>query len=105
MKKTLLTLVLALVSLGVFAQGKPHAKIFSNFNYDLSAEEDAQAFKEFEIKRVYLGYSHQMSDEFSAKVTFDVGSNDGGSAYKMLVEFGLTKSVSVSKVKLPMVSP
>jgi len=86
MKKTFLTLVLALVSLGVFAQGKPHAKIFSNFNYDLSAEEAAQGFKEFELKRAYLGYSHQMSDEFSAKVTFDVGSNDGGSAYTAMLK-------------------
>lgn len=86
MKKTVLTLALALVSLGVFAQGNPHAKIFSNFNYDLSAEEGTQAFKEFEIKRAYLGYSHQMSDEFSAKVTFDVGSNDAGSAYTAMLK-------------------
>ncbi|MEE2699876.1 MAG: hypothetical protein VYD71_00740 [Bacteroidota bacterium] len=80
MKKIVLTLLLAIVSLGVFSQGL-HATIFSNFNYDLSAEEGAQAFKEFEIKRAYLGYSHQMSDVFSAKVTFDVGTNEGGSAY------------------------
>lgn len=81
MKKTILTAVLAISSIIVFAQGQPSAKIFSNFNYDLSAEEGESALKAFEVKKAYLGYSHQIADDFTATVTFDVGKNDGGSAY------------------------
>ena len=65
----------------LFSQGKPHVKVFSNFNYDLSAEEGEDAFKEFELKRSYLGYSYKIDESFSAKVTFDVGGNGAGSAY------------------------
>ena len=82
MKKTtiLLTTFLLATTL-VFAQGQPHIKVFSNFNHDLSGEEIENGFKEFEVKRAYLGYAHQIDDNFSTKVTFDVGKNDGGSAY------------------------
>ena len=52
----------------------------ATLNSNLSAEEGTNAFKEFEIKRAYLGYSHQIADDFSAKVTFDVGKNEGGSS-------------------------
>jgi hypothetical protein len=79
MKKTFLTLALAVMGLAVMAQGQPHAKIFSNFNYDLS--EGGNEFKAFEVSRAYLGYGHKIDDNFSAKVTFDVGNNDAGSAY------------------------
>ena len=76
MKKTFLLLGSALImSLNTSAQeGSPSAKIFSNFNYDMSAEEGENAFKEFEIKRSYLGYSYKIDDRFSTKITFDVGS-------------------------------
>ena len=61
--------------------GTPAVKIFSNFNYDMSAEEGENAFKAFEVKRSYLGYSYKIDDRFSTKITFDVGSNSGGSEY------------------------
>ncbi len=61
--------------------GKPHVKVFSNFNYDMSADDGENAFKEFEFKRSYLGYSYKFDEKFSAKVTFDVGGNSAGSAY------------------------
>ncbi len=62
-------------------EGKPSVKIFSNFNYDMSAEEGKEAFSEFEVKRAYLGYSYNFNEKFSTKITFDVGSNNGGSEY------------------------
>ena len=62
-------------------EGKPSVKIFSNFNYDMSAEEGEEAYKEFEVKRAYLGYSYKFNDEFSTKVIFDIGKNSGGSDY------------------------
>jgi len=83
MKKIILLLAIILIySANAYSQeGKPFAKIFSNFNYNMSAEELEDGFKEFEIKRSYLGYSYKFNDEFSAKITFDVGSNSAGSAY------------------------
>jgi len=83
MKKIILLFTLtSLVYVNADAQtGKPDVKVFSNFNYDLSSEEGEDAFKEFELKRSYLGYSYKFNDSFSAKVTFDVGGNSSGSAY------------------------
>lgn len=79
MRTTLLTLAFLTFGFNAIAQGQPHAKIFSNFNYDLSSEDDA--FKAFEINRAYLGYGYNFENNFSTKITFDVGSNGSGSAY------------------------
>ena len=83
MKKIILLLTtLSLFWISTYAQsGKPHVKIFSNFNYEVPTEENGDSFKEFELKRSYLGYSYKFDDKFSAKITFDVGSNSGGSSY------------------------
>ena len=82
MKKTILTLGVALLTvISVIAQeGKPAVKVFSNFNYNLTTVEGETAFKEFEIKRAYLGYQYNFDDKLSAKITFDVGADDGGGA-------------------------
>ena len=80
MKNLLLTTILILSTANLFAQGSAHAKVFSNFNYDLDADAE-YAFKAFEVKRAYLGYGYKLSDGFSAKVTFDVGKNSAGSNY------------------------
>ena len=80
MKNLLLTTILILSSVNLFAQGSPHAKVFSNFNYDLDADAET-GFKAFEVKRAYLGYGYKLADGFSAKVTFDVGKNSAGSNY------------------------
>jgi hypothetical protein len=53
--------------------------LFIVFYYNLSQEDNN--FKAFEVNRAYLGYSHSLSDDFKAKVTFDVGNNSSGSAY------------------------
>ena len=77
MKKTTLLLCgLLFITTQSFGQGTPSVKIFANYNADTESD-----FKEFEIKRSYLGYSYKFDDKFSAKITFDVGSNSGGSAY------------------------
>ena len=93
MKKTTLLLSCALlISMNINAQeGKPSMKIYSNFNYDISAEEGEQAFKEFELKRAYLGYSYKIDDKFSTKITFDVGNNESGSAYTAFLKIASLK--------------
>jgi len=79
MNKIILALSTALLTvLSVTAQeGKPSVKVFSNFNYNLTTVEGETAFKEFEIKRAYLGYQYNFDDKLSAKITFDVGADDG----------------------------
>ena len=79
MKKTILTLGLALLTVisAIAQEGKPAVKVFSNFNYSLTTAEGETAFKEFEIKRAYLGYKYNFDDKLSAKITFDVGADDG----------------------------
>ena len=80
MKNLLITTILILSSVNLFAQGSVHSKVFANFNYDLDADAE-NAYKEFEVKRAYLGYGYKLADGFSAKVTFDVGKNSAGSNY------------------------
>jgi len=83
MKKILLLFTICVFTLNTYSQeGKPFGKIFANFNYDVSEETPNQNdYKEFEIKRAYLGYGYKIDDQFSAKITFDIGSNSSGSAY------------------------
>ena len=78
MKKTILALSTVLLTvISVNAQeGKASAKVFSNFNYDLSAVDTEHAHKAFEIKRAYLGYNYSFDNNLSAKITFDVGADD-----------------------------
>lgn len=86
MKKTLLFLSLIL-TINTFAQsnenfkpnGKVLFKIFWNYHADFSP--NASKTSAFELKRSYFGYAYSFNEKISAKITFDVGSNVGGSAY------------------------
>jgi len=102
MKKPILLLISAvLISYNSNAQnGTPSVKVFSNFNYDMSAEENETAFKEFEIKRSYLGYSYQIDDNFSTKITFDVGNNNEGSSYTAFLKIASLKWKASDKLTL-----
>ncbi|WP_139178148.1 hypothetical protein [Draconibacterium orientale] len=56
--------------------GKPLALIFTNFH---TAFSDGESASEFENTRAYLGYEYNFSEDFYAKVVFDVGDpKDGG---------------------------
>ena len=72
MKKILNVLAFTFIGLTAMAQGQPSAKVFSNFNYNLSDKDNN--FKAFEVNRAYLGYSYALSDEFTTKITFDIGN-------------------------------
>ena len=80
MKKFTLLLCVVLSTTHAFSQekGTPSVKVFANFNADMS---ESSNYKEFEIKRSYLGYKYSFNEDFNAKITFDVGSNSSGSAY------------------------
>jgi hypothetical protein len=57
----------------------------------MSSEDDTDAFKAFEIKRSYLGYSYKIDDKFSTKITFDVGNNSSGSSYTAFLKIAELK--------------
>ncbi len=86
--KQFLVGIFLIATINLFAQdskddfkpnGKVHFKIFWNYHADFS--ENASKTSAFEIKRSYFGYKYNFSEEISAKITFDVGSNDAGSAH------------------------
>jgi len=93
MKKTILlfSAVLFAIITTSAQKGTLSVKIFSNFNYAMSAEEDKNAFKAFEVKRSYLGYSQKIEDRFSTKIIFDVGNNSSGSAYTAFLKIAALK--------------
>jgi len=72
--KKLFTIALVIAGMNLAhaqSTGKVHGKIFSNFNYNTSDEAAA-----FEISRAYLGYKYKYNDQWSVKVTLDVGGAD-----------------------------
>ena len=89
MKKILLFLFITF-SINGFSQdpfepnGSPHFKVFWNFHSDFTKDNSQQSA--FELKRVYLGYKYAFNEKISAKITYDIGSNSGGSAYTAYVK-------------------
>ncbi|PLX10798.1 MAG: porin [Marinilabiliales bacterium] len=88
MKKLKITLFLSLLVItGINAQdtaetekfvpsGEPSVKIFTNVH---STFVDGDNTSAFEVQRAYFGYSYSFSENFSTKLTLDVGDpNDGG---------------------------
>jgi hypothetical protein len=59
--------------------GKPLIRIFSNYHTTLSGGETANAF---ELKRAYLGYTHNFSEQFTGQVVLDIG-NPGVGKHEM----------------------
>ena len=99
MKNIIITSLLILSSINLFSQGKPHVKVFSNFNYDLNSD-DNNTYQAFEVKRAYLGYGYDLADNFSVKVTFDVGKNNAGSSYTTFLKIAALNWKASDKLSL-----
>lgn len=94
MKKLLsLTLMLAFTFSINAQEGNPFGKVFTNFNHDNDKNE-------FELKRAYLGYSYKIDDNFSTKITFDVGNNSSGSAYTAFLKIASLSWKPISNTTL-----
>ncbi|RMD51363.1 MAG: hypothetical protein D6830_00525 [Ignavibacteria bacterium] len=75
MKKLSAVLVVLLLTAGsMFAQGKVSGKTYFDYTYN----PDGTPTNSFEIHRVYIGYSANLSDNISYKVTTDVGRVNNG---------------------------
>ncbi len=55
--------------------GKPILRIYSNFH---ATHSDGETDKAFELTRVYLGYEHFFSENFSGKAIYDVADPGAG---------------------------
>ncbi|MEN8118523.1 MAG: hypothetical protein ABFS16_16185 [Bacteroidota bacterium] len=90
MKRTflLLLLVQGIITMGfsqnIFEEfnpnGKPLALIFTNFH---TSSFDGETTPEFENTRAYLGYEYNFSENFYAKVVFDVGNPKDGAGHEL----------------------
>lgn len=108
MKKTILLILFVLgATIMSFSQevseefkpnGKPLALIFTNFH---TATSDGNTLSEFENTRAYLGYEYNFSQDFYAKVVFDVGDPKDGGGHQ-LSAFLKNAYVEYNKDKLKM---
>ena len=108
MKKTILLVLFVLgATIMSFSQevseefkpnGKPLALIFTNFH---TATSDGNTQSEFENTRAYLGYEYNFSQDFYAKVVFDVGDPKDGGGHQ-LSAFLKNAYVEYNKDKLKM---
>jgi hypothetical protein len=97
LKIALLTFIVSLISGITVAQsetqfipsGKPHALIFSDFNYTFNKGGDNKAF---ELTRAYLGYEYNFSRNISSRITFDIADPGvGGLQMTALVKYALVQ--------------
>ena len=58
-------------------KGKAIARVFANYNSNLGGTEQTAPKEAMQIKRAYLGYKANISENFSVKVIFDVGNTNG----------------------------
>ncbi|HKJ06691.1 MAG TPA: hypothetical protein VJ970_04415 [Flavobacteriaceae bacterium] len=106
--KKLVVLGIFIFSLSISAQennqfvpsGKPLFDVHWNYHLDLT--EDADKTSAFELTRAYLGYSYSFTEAISAKVTFDVGNNDAGTAYTAFLKVAQLDWKVAQGVKLSM---
>lgn len=88
MKKPILRLGIYLLFLtAVFASGNATGKIFFNHTTDLNDN----GINSFNMKRAYLSYGNSVSDNVSYKVTYDMGTNEGGSAHTAFLKVAMLK--------------
>jgi len=74
-------------------EGKAIIRVFANYNSNLGGTETVDAKESMNIKRAYLGYKSTLSEEFSMKVTMDVGNSSGKySAYLKTAELKYKKN-------------
>lgn len=109
MKKQLLIFSILLISFASISQNtnedfKPNGdvqfKVFWNYHADFS--NNATKTSAFELTRSYLGYKYAFSKDISAKITFDVGSNSGGSDYTAFLKVAQLDWKVANGVKLSM---
>ena len=88
MKKAIRSLsFIYLLSTVLFSESNTSGKVF--FNHSTNLSEDGM--NAFNMKRAYLTLVNDVSESVSYKVTYDIGNNDGGSAYTAFLKVAMVK--------------
>ena len=85
MKKIMVLKLMILVSGILFAEGNTSGNVFYNHTTDLG-EEGSNAFN---MKQAYLIFSNVISDKISYIITYDMGSNESGSAHTAFLKVAM----------------
>ena len=88
MKKAIRSLsFIYLLSTVLFSESNTSGKVF--FNHSTNLSEDGM--NAFNMKRAYLTLVNDVSESVSYQVTYDIGNNDGGSAYTAFLKVAMVK--------------
>ena len=74
-------------SITLFADTNTNGKVF--YNYLISLDEERN--NAFNMKRAYLTFANDVSETISYTVTYDMGSNEGGSSHTAFLKVAMVK--------------
>lgn len=77
---------------GFVPSGNAYGKVFSNFHYQLFADEQESAFA---VDRAYFGYEYNLSEEFTVNLKLDIGSPNQQSSYDILKRYAYFKNAAL----------
>ena len=86
-KSTILFNLFIYCSTTLFADTNTSGKVFYNYSMNLDKERN----NAFNMKRAYLTFANDVSETVSYKVTYDMGSNEGGSAHTAFLKVAMVK--------------
>jgi len=98
-KSTILFNLFMYSSITLFADTNTSGKVFYNYSINL----DEEINNAFNMKRAYLTFANDISETVSYKVTYDMGSNEGGSAHTAFLKVAMVKwNTSLGNVSIGM---
>ena len=98
-KSTILFNLFMYSSITLFAETNTSGKVFYNYTTNLDKERN----NAFNMKRAYLTFANDVSETVSYKVTYDMGSNEGGSAHTAFLKVAMVKwNTSLGDVSIGM---
>ena len=88
MKKTIILFNLCMCfSTSLLANNNTSGKVFYNYSTNL----DEKRSNSFNMKRAYLTFANDINERVSYKVTYDMGSNEAGSAHTAFLKVAMVK--------------
>lgn len=73
--------------------GNPYLIVYSNFRKGIHETDKTSAF---EVRRVYLGYSGRINENFAAEVKLDIGSPEDLSQYSLIRRYAYFKTAALT---------
>ncbi|MCG8412535.1 MAG: hypothetical protein MI739_14750 [Bacteroidales bacterium] len=74
------------------SSGKVYGNVFANFHHKLFSSKNQSAFA---VDRAYLGYKHNLSQEFTINLKLDIGSPNQDSKYDILKRYAYFKNAEL----------